>query len=49
MGRGLWQGEPADHFHGGIDDVRVHHRALGATGVAAPAKARPNSRAPEPT
>ncbi|MFF4983912.1 LamG-like jellyroll fold domain-containing protein [Streptomyces sp. NPDC001046] len=43
VGRGLWEGKPADVFHGGIDDVRVYDRALGASDVAALAKARPNS------
>ncbi|MEU0896667.1 LamG domain-containing protein [Streptomyces massasporeus] len=43
VGRGLWEGKPSDLFHGGIDDVRVYDRALGASDVAALAKARPNS------
>lgn len=43
VGRGLWEGEPSDLFDGGIDDVRVYDRALGASDVAALAGARPNS------
>ncbi|MFC8093505.1 LamG-like jellyroll fold domain-containing protein [Streptomyces sp. NPDC057301] len=43
VGRGLWEGKPSDVFHGGIDDVRVYDRALGASDVAGLAKARPNS------
>ncbi|MEU8934323.1 LamG domain-containing protein [Streptomyces sp. NPDC048409] len=43
VGRGLWQGVPADLWHGGIDDVRVYATALDASQIQALATAAPNS------
>ncbi|MER6462057.1 LamG domain-containing protein [Streptomyces sp. NPDC001288] len=43
LGRGLWDGEASDAWHGGIDDVRVYLRALGPSEVGALAKAAPNA------
>ncbi|MEU6285785.1 LamG-like jellyroll fold domain-containing protein [Streptomyces sp. NPDC047028] len=43
IGRGWWDGRPADLFHGGIDDVRVYARALDTSQVKALAGARPNA------
>jgi hypothetical protein len=43
VGRGLWGGDAADLWHGGIDDVRVYTRALGPSEVESLATAEPNA------
>ncbi|MFF4934846.1 LamG domain-containing protein [Streptomyces griseofuscus] len=43
VGRGLWDGAPADLWHGGIDDVRVYARALDPAQIRTLATAGPNT------
>ncbi|MFJ5646131.1 LamG domain-containing protein [Streptomyces sp. NPDC093223] len=43
VGRGLWDGQASDAWHGGIDDVRVYTRALGASEARYLAAAGPNA------